>query len=189
MNAHRQAIESAWEILLGAIDEASKAVRSKQSDGPEVAAKLDTLHAAVRGISNAWSGIRDLLPAEPIENADKSDVPGALPESAYWKPLAKTVFALGGAGQAGDAITAVGKAMEAKLKLIDREPLPSGEIRWMNRTRFACARLKQHGLIRRNMPTGHWELTDAGKRWAQSDREKLPKPVPETDPSQQALPF
>lgn len=193
MNAHRQAIESAWESLLGAIAEASEAARSKQTDRPgvpqEIAARLDTLHAAVRGISNAWSGIRDLLPSEPIESADKPDVPGALPESSYWKPLAKVLLELGGAARTSDAIAAVGKAMDAKLKPIDRQPLPSGEIRWIIRTRFARERLKQHGLIRRNMPNGHWELTDAGKRWAQSDREKLPKPVPETDPNQPPLPF
>jgi hypothetical protein len=193
MNAHRQAIESAWENLLGAIDEASQAARSKKSDRPEalkeVAAKLETLHAAVRGMGNAWTGIRDLLPIEPIEAADKSDVPGALPEASYWKPLAKALFALGGAAQTGDAIAAVGEAMESQLKAVDRQPLPTGEIRWVSRTRFARERLKQHGLIRRNMPTGHWELTDAGKRWAQSDRAKLPQPVPEVDPNQQALPF
>ncbi|MFZ4396978.1 MAG: winged helix-turn-helix domain-containing protein [Kiritimatiellia bacterium] len=193
MNANRQAIETAWNNLLEAIATAAELARSKPSGQPdslkEVAAKLDTLHAAVRGLGNAWSGIRDLLPAEPIESADLSDEPGALPESAYWKPLAKTLLALGGKAQAGDAIAAVGKAMDSTLQPADRQLLRAGAVRWINRTQFARERLKQHGLIRRNMPHGHWELTEVGERWAQSDMRKLPQPVEEPDPRQPPLPF
>lgn len=190
MNAHRQAIESAWDNLLEAIADAAQDARTKPSAQtvimPEIAAKLDTLHAAVRGLGNAWAGVRDLLPIESIEIADRSDVPGALPESEYWKPLAKVLHFVGGPARAGDVIAAVGTAMVAKLQPIDRDLLPTGEVRWINRIRFARQRLKEHGLISRNTAYGCWELTDAGKRWAQSDLTNLAK-GDDPDPRQQAF--
>lgn len=191
MNHICQSIETAWDNLLETIQESAATVRQNNVTGAtEIATKLDTLHVALRGLGLAWKEIRDLMPAEQIEDAEIPDVAGALPESAYWKPLAKVLLARGGIAAARDAIADVEKAMGARLNPLDRGPLPgSGQIRWIIRVRFACNTLKNHGLISRRAPHGQWELTEAGKRWAESDADNLIGPVEEPDPNQIRFPF
>jgi hypothetical protein len=192
---HRQNIESAWDNLLDAVAEAAQEAKSDYPEPSpvlnEIAARLDTLHAALRGLSNAWTSIRDLLPAEPAEDVDKSEVPGSLPQSAYYKPLAKVLLHLGGSASTRDTITAVGKFLKGKLTPVDFESLTAtGQTRWIVNVRFARLQLKANGLIRANTEHGQWELTDAGKRWAADDcLPLLPAPIPQPDPDQQLLPF
>ncbi|MEI7899975.1 MAG: BatD family protein [bacterium] len=85
MTTHRQSIESAWDNLLDAVADAAQEARAdKPAPTPvlkEIAARLDTLHAALRGLSHAWTGIRDLLPAGPADSPDKNDMPGSFPQS------------------------------------------------------------------------------------------------------------
>jgi len=193
MTTHRQSIESAWEGLLEVVAEAAREARAqkrgKHSVNRDAAPKLETLLAAIRGLGNAWAEVRDLLPSEPIKSAEKSEVAGALPQSRYWKPLAQALLALGGKARTADAITEVGSLMAAELGPVDRELLSTGQVRWIANTRFARQRLKEHGLISRNSPSGVWELTDAGARWAASTMTRLPPPVEEPDPRQPPLPF
>lgn len=189
MTEHRQTIESAWDNLLEALAEAQQDAATQTPTLPELAARRDTLHASLRGLGNAWTAIRDLFPAEQANAADEPDEPGALPESAYWKPLACALLSLGGEALARDAVAKVGLLLEKKLHPIDRQPLPTGQIRWNNRTYFARERLKKHGLLRRHSERGLWKLTEAGKRWAESDMLRLPQPVPEPDHRQGTLPF
>lgn len=191
MNEHRQTIESAWGSLLEAVTVAAQESRASHPGGPtlnkEIAPKLDTLLAALTGLSNAWTGIRDLFPAEHIEETDKSDVPGALPESAYWKPLAKALLAHGGESRAREAIATVGKLMDESFRQMDRDPVSSGQVRWIVRTRFARNTFREHGLISTATPPGIWKLTDAGIRWGKSNIKDLPQPIPEPDPRQPTL--
>lgn len=190
---HRQNIEMAWDSLLASISEASKDAQQTLKPSPsqkELIVRLETLHLALRGLSNAWTPICSLLPAEAEDAADTSDVPGALPESAYWKPLAKALRELGCSARAKDAVAAVGKAMAKKLKAIDKEPFPGGQVRWVNRTYFARQRLKEHGLISNVSEHGVWKLTDAGIRWADNPQmTDLISAVPQDDPRQQVLPI
>jgi hypothetical protein len=186
----QQTIETSWESLLEAIQEAASRVRDGNSGTCEVVAKLETLHSAVRGLGLAWNDIRDMLPSVPEIDSEKPDVSGALSESVYWKPLAKILSQLGGSAKAQEAIAAVGQSMDDLLNPIDREPLAeSGQIRWMVRVRFARNTLKNHGLISRKCLHGQWKLTEAGQRWADSAIEKLPAPIEEPDPSQPTLVF
>jgi hypothetical protein len=188
---HRQNIETAWDNLLESISDAALEARADTPLQSELAARLDTLHAALRGLGNAWASVRDQFPSEPADAPDQSDVPGALPESAYWRPLAECLLALGGAALAPNAIAAVGVNLKTKLKPVDREPLPTGTVRWVNRTQFARQRLKEYGLIRKNSRHGLWELTKAGNRWV-ADLSKPPVPsipTPEDNLAQPELPF
>jgi hypothetical protein len=191
VNAHRQAIESAWDNLLEAVQEAAQEARTRQSGKApihkDIAPKLETLQAALRGLSNAWTGIRDLLPT--TSQGPKNDVPGALPQSAYLKPLAQALHRLGDKARATDAIKAVGEVLGPRFKQVDRDPVPAGQIRWIVNTRYARLNLKERGLISAYTPYGYWELTEAGIAWAGSDSEEPPQRVPQDKPGQQLLPF
>jgi Mrr N-terminal domain len=189
---HRQTIESAWDALLTAIAEAAadaKAGKSTKGQA-ELLARLDTLQASVRGLGNAWLTVKDLLPAEADPSAADSEAPGALPEKAYYKPLAKALLSLGGSAKTCDAIQAVGKMLARTLKAVDKEPLKTtGQVRWDVKVRFARLTLKDRGLISKYSESGTWTLTDAGKRWAADPKlTELPaKPIPEPLPTQQEL--
>ncbi len=186
----RQSIETAWSTLLDTVwDAATTARQSGQAGASEIAIRLESLHSAIRGLGWSWKEIAERLPVETIEEADRSDVAGALPESAYWKPLARALHAAGGQLLTHEAISAVGQMLANQLTSVDREPLRSGEVRWTNRIRFARNRLKIHGLISQTAPAGIWQLTDAGRRWALSDSRQLPAPIKEPDPNQLSLPF
>ena len=189
---HRQTIESAWDALLTAIEEAgADAKAGKATKGQaELVARLDTLQASVRGLGNAWLTVKDLLPAETDPSAPDSDAPGALPEKAYYKPLAQALLSLGGSAKTCDAIDAVRKLMGRKLTAADKTPVRSnGLVRWNVKVRFARLALKDRGLISKYSPSGVWSLTDAGKRWAEDPKlTELPaKPIPESAPGQQQL--
>jgi hypothetical protein len=155
-----------------------------------LATRLETLHDALHGMSNAWTAIHGLLPPEPAKVPETSDVPGALPESAYWRPLAEALLSLKGKGLAREAIAAVENLLEKKIKPVDRELVLAGHVRWIVRVRFARERLKVHGLILRASPRGLWELTEAGKRWAANPADPpLPAPISQPDPKQLPLPI
>ncbi len=194
MNTHRRTIETAWEDLLEAVADAAKESKaSSATENPEsreLAGRLDTLYAALHGLGNAWSGIRDLLPDISIEEAAKSDMPGALPQSAYWRPLAETLHRLGGSATTQEAITEVGKELEGKLQRPDWALFESsGQIRWMVNVRFARHVLKKQGLILAGTPHGTWSLTEAGERWAADPaKPSLPRmPIPQPNPAQPEL--
>jgi len=189
---HRQTIESAWDALLTAIEEAgTDAKAGKATKGQaELVARLDTLQASVRGLGNAWLTVKDLLPAKTDPSLPDLDAPGANPEKAYYKPLAQALLALGGSAKTSDAIEAVKKLMGKRLSAADKAPLPTtGQVRWIVKVRFARLALKERGLISKYSPSGTWTLTDAGKRWAEDPKlTELPaKPIPESVPGQQQL--
>lgn len=190
MNEHRQTIESVWDNLLEAVAEAQQDAAKHTHATSELAARLDTLHASLRGLGNAWTAIRDLFPVEQATAPDKSEVPDAMPQSAFCKPLAKVLDAAGGSARTSEAIAGVGKALHKKLKKGDLAPLPrSGHIRWVSNVRFARQQLKNLGLILDDKTSGIWKLSDAGKRWAQTDAPLPTKPIPQPDPRQTTLPF
>mgnify|MGYP001182250076 CR=1 FL=1 len=190
MTEHRQNIESAWDNLLEAVAESQQDASRHTPALPELAARLDTLHASLRGLGNAWTAIRDLFPAEPSISPDKSEVPGAMPQSSFCKPLARVLYAAGGSARTRDAISGVGKALKDKLSKQDLAPLPStGQTRWIVNVRFARLQLRNLGLILADKTPGIWELTEAGKRWAENDKPLPTKPIPQDNPNQPELPF
>jgi hypothetical protein len=195
MTQHRQAIESAWEDLLEAFGAACQEARSEKhresASAREVAARLDTLQAALRGLSNAWVAIRDQLPTEAPDIAKAEQPAGSLPQSAYYKPLAQALRALGGSASTQQAIAGVGKRLKQQFTTADYDPVPvTGQIRWVVNVRYARLQLREHGLILAHTPAGEWTLTDAGIRWADdASLPDLPGPIPQPDQNQQLLPF
>jgi len=189
VNTNIQTIETSWEHLLESIRDAqTSAASEKDAAYKGITNKLETLHAAVSGLSHAWVNIRNMYPAEavvvPIEKASSD----SLPQSAYLRPLAEVLLESGGACETNIAIKKVGKRLEKQFKKGDFEPLEkTSHIRWMTNVRFARLTLKHLGIILADQQTGVWTLTDAGKRWAES-KEHLPKkPIPQPNTNQLEL--
>jgi len=87
-----------------------------------------------------------------------------LPESEYEMPLLETLAQHGGRAPSSEAIDAVGRILDERLK----DLLPSGEIRWRNRTQFVRLRLTQTGDLVKGSPRGIWEISDQGRQRLQA---------------------
>jgi predicted transcriptional regulator len=90
-----------------------------------------------------------------------------LPGPEYYVPILQTLAESGGVLRSRDVVDAVGQKLEGKLKPLDYEEVPSGAIRWRNRTRWAGNALKNAGLLLRR-DDGMWELSDTGRESAKS---------------------
>jgi len=184
-----QAIETSWENLLESIQDTHTAAASEKDPVFKgIANKLETLQAAVSGLSHAWVNIRNMYPSEPVFVPVDNMASDSLPQSAYLRPLAEVLLESGGTCETNIAIKKVGKRLEKQFKKADYEPLEkTSQIRWMTNVRYARLTLKHLGVILADQQTGVWTLTDAGKRWAAS-KEPLPKnPIPQPNTNQLEL--
>jgi hypothetical protein len=95
--------------------------------------------------------------------------PGSiLPESEYQVPILQELVKRGGSAHATEVTNAVGQRLADRLTEKDRETLDSGDIRWRNRVQFTRLTLKERGLISSESPRGVWEITDEGRKVADS---------------------
>jgi hypothetical protein len=184
MKIARLEIEQTWTCLLEQLGEAQ--VIATREGATEIGARLATLQTALRSLGTCWKEITGKLPA----NHDAEELPapvGTTPQRAYYKPLARALAALGGHAAAREAIRRTAEIMGSQLTPQDREPTETGRIRWDTNVRFARQELRERGLILPSIGDGCWELTDAGRRWAESSDLNLPSPVPLPVPGQQEL--
>jgi hypothetical protein len=86
-----------------------------------------------------------------------------LAESEYEIPLLQALAELGGSASAADVLRLLGPKIEARLTDLDREPLPSGRLRWHNRAQFARLNLVRRGELDPESPRGVWQITEAGR--------------------------
>jgi hypothetical protein len=189
VNTHIQAIETCWENLLESIKDAQSAAASEKDNlFKGITNKLETLQAAVSGLSHAWVNIRNMYPADTVVTPIDNESSDFLPQSAYLRPLAEILLQSGGSVRTNIAIAKVGKQLEKAFKKGDREPLEkTGQIRWMINVRYARLTLKHLGIILADQQTGVWTLTDAGKRWAASNSALPKRPFPQPNPNQLEL--
>lgn len=80
------------------------------------------------------------------------------PTEGFYEPLLEVLASAGGQLAAVEAIDRVGRAMDSKLKDVDRARLPSGEVRWRNSVRWARQRLEEQGKLDPKAPYGIWKL-------------------------------
>jgi hypothetical protein len=85
-----------------------------------------------------------------------------LPMEDYELPLLRALSQLGGSAPKAQVADAVEKILGERLKLRDREPLASGEVRWENRLGFARLRAVERGHLRPDSRRGVWDLAEAG---------------------------
>jgi hypothetical protein len=85
-----------------------------------------------------------------------------LAQEEYELPLLQVLLEAGGRAPSREAIDAIEPRIAEKLTEVDRDRLPSGELRWRNRTQFARLALVDSGDIKKDSPRGVWELTEKG---------------------------
>ncbi len=85
-----------------------------------------------------------------------------LPLEDYELPLLRALSGLGGSAPSAQVADAVEQLLGERLKLRDREPLASGDVRWENRLGFARLRAVERGYLRPDSRRGIWELAEAG---------------------------
>lgn len=88
-----------------------------------------------------------------------------LPEGEYWLPILQIIAEAGGAKRGRDVISALESRLADRLTERDHDKLEMGEVRWMNRARFARLRMKELGLISNESPRGVWEITEKGREY------------------------
>lgn len=185
-------LHSEWQMLGEQIQMIIQRHRAPELESsPEhlkASAQLEGFLEALRGMSAAWEELVAKLPETGVtsEEEDPEYSPSAIPQSHYWKPLVEALKALGSSAAAKDAIAKVGEIMADRLQDVDRELLRTGQVRWIVNTRFARNLLRVLGLLRDDKP-GIWEFTEAGRRFADSNAEHLPNPIPRDDTRQLRL--
>jgi hypothetical protein len=86
-----------------------------------------------------------------------------LAEDAYVRPLLSALVQRGGSAPVGDIIDALGKQLNGEFTAMDRETLPSGQLRWKNRAQFVRLRLVNEGFLADDSPRGVWTITELGR--------------------------
>lgn len=107
------------------------------------------------------------------DKAKRTRVPSELllPEREYELPILEALMATGGRRPTREVVEAVGKALDARLTDVDREPVrEGGDPRWHTRIQFARLRLVRSGLMKEDSPRGLWEITPAGEERAKEVR-------------------
>lgn len=100
---------------------------------------------------------------------------GCLQEQDFYGLICDVLFELGGSARARDVLERVGERVS--VAEADLQALPvSGQLRWINRARWARKRLIGYGLLRVGCAWGWWELTDEGHMFA--ELRVVPTPPP-----------
>ena len=146
-------------------------------------ARVEGFLTSLRGIAAAWSEMAKSLPAT---EAPATNTGHFLSQSQFYKPLAVALHSFGRPATTQEAIAKVGELLGPKFQDADRELVNTGGVRWVVNTWFARQTLKVHGLLN-STEAGIWQLNEAGMRWAESDSETLPAPVPPEIPGQMSL--
>jgi len=112
--------------------------------------------------------VEDTAPGKPAAKTQRPAGRAArgslLPEAAYEKPILQALVSAGGSGAAKDVIAAVGARLSGSMTAEDKAKVPSGAVRWVERTRAVRGRLVKEGKISASRSYGLWEITEAGRR-------------------------
>lgn len=109
------------------------------------------------------------VPMVPKPKPRRASPGSIVPEKEYELPILQELVARGGSAHATEVTDAVGERMADRLTDMDRERLDSGDVRWRNRVQFTRLTLKDRGLISSDSPRGVWEITDEGRKVAESE--------------------
>lgn len=119
-----------------------------REDAPNVRAHLFT---PIRGGKIQY-------PEEPQKKGEITSQP------EYALPILESLIETGGRGKTSKILDRVFQKMRSKLKPRDLEKIPSGtEARWRNQARWERYTLKRKGYLKKDSPTGIWEITDKGR--------------------------
>jgi hypothetical protein len=130
---------------------------------------IERLLDRMEGDTGKGNASRKSKPA--ILPASKAEL---LPEGEYWLPILEILDEAGGRARGKDVIETLGGRLGSRLADSDHDVLEMGEVRWMNRARFARLRMKERGLISSESPRGIWEITPEGVDYLARERPNSP---------------
>lgn len=110
------------------------------------------------------------LQTEKLKRASRPADGDLLPESEYWLPILEILEEHGGKAKGRDVISTLEGRIGSRLTERDRDVLKMGEVRWMNRARFARLRMKELGLVSDESPRGVWEITERGREYLRAEQ-------------------
>lgn len=92
-----------------------------------------------------------------------------LPQGAYRPVILRVLLRMGDRGKTGEVCRQVFDDIEHRLRPGDfKETLSNQWPHWRNRACWERNAMVTDGLLRTDSPHGVWELTDAGRREAQT---------------------
>lgn len=179
------------QVLTGLQEEI--AARARAGDFEEVqrlsqeAQRVQELQQHVRKFQKPRS---EAAHSEPAASAPSQDNPDnrrkraprgdITPQRAYRLPILKALDILGGHATVKAVFEQVHRLMRDRLKPGDYRIVPSGkEARWMNAIRWEGYPLRQQGYLRADLPSGVWEITDAGRALLRQLEQETPIEVHE----------
>jgi len=95
------------------------------------------------------------------------------PQKEYRIPILETLIEMGGRGRVKDVLEKVEGKMKGRLTKADYESVPSGEERqWRNLARWERKNMVRKRLLKDNSPRGIWEITDKGRNYYSSAKNR-----------------
>lgn len=93
------------------------------------------------------------------------------PEHAYRRPILEALVELGGSAPIDKVLERVGAKMKGVLNEYDYQPLPSAPdtARWKNAAQWCRKWLVDEGLLKKDSPSGIWEISEAGRKWLEPE--------------------
>jgi len=113
---------------------------------------------------------KDLSSEKPNDNRVNeklADLAESTPRSAFELPLLELIIELGGTVSTREVEEKFYEKMKNQLKDMDFEAFLSGSLRWSKHVHWTRNSLKNKGYIKRDSPTGFWEITEEGKKYYQ----------------------
>ncbi len=172
--------EDAFEVLQVAVQERLAALQQSGADAMR-AGDFSTAQQALdqaRALNNMLGRIEALeaefnrLVETPEQRAGYGRLRKGLrtPDAEYVRPILESLVELGGSARIGDVLDRVYRKMRPLLNEHDLAPLPSDQDtpRWRNAAQWVRYGLAQQGLMRSDSPRGIWEISEAGRRWLES---------------------
>ena len=104
--------------------------------------------------------------APPTTRRPKYPVGAVTRRPQFRAPILRALVALGGRGAASDVLAGVEADNELPLTPLDKQLLPTGDLRWRKQANFERWRMVRDGLLKDDSPRGFWELTPRG--WEQA---------------------
>lgn len=133
---------------------------------------VDSADSALAKALDAADRYRDGTPPQEPEAPPKPAPTGAkrakLPQKDFRGPLLQVLLELGGSAHVHELRSILRERMESRLLPGDFDQVSGGVERWWNATCWVRHDLVNEGFFREDSPRGVWELSEEGKKLAES---------------------
>jgi hypothetical protein len=109
---------------------------------------------------------------EPEPGSGKKIPKGSITsQSSYTLPILESLVEMGGSGKTRDVLSKVFEKMKEHLTEADMGTLQNGrDTRWSNHAMWERFNMTKKGLMKKNSPSGFWEITEEGRAYLNRSR-------------------